>query len=80
MGCKATRRTIGNVDLCAFEVERDEPVFILRGNDITARDTLLMWIDFAQNVGAKKEKTEDAERILLSFKEWHRIRGTKVPD
>lgn len=59
MSCAVTRITHyyqnGNKDMLSFEVDEGEPVFILRAQDMTARDCVLI---------------EDVKRIAAEFKAW----------
>lgn len=64
-------------DFVTVKVKRNEPVFVLRAQDIAAYDILLLWADFADNAGASKEKTTDALRIAEEFRKWP---IKKVPD
>lgn len=64
-------------DFVTIKVKRGEPVFPLRGQDIAAHDTVLVWIDFAENAGASREKLLDAKRIAGEFNRWP---NKKTPD
>lgn len=61
-------------------IGEDEPVFLLRGKDITAPDAVRHWADLAEREGASdaivRAAREQAHRMVL----WQAIHGKQVPD
>ena len=61
-----------------YKVEEDEPVFILRGNDVLAVPTIFKWVDLAKDYHVPHAKVEGA---LTSAGEFLRYDGVKkIPD
>ena len=55
----------------------NEPIFVLRGQDVLAPHVIEYWADLAHNAGAPAEKIAEARAIAMVMAAWpHR----KVPD
>lgn len=55
---------------CLYKADEQEPVFILRGQDVTAADTVHYWVD--RNImSAPKEKIEAASVVEAHMERWY---------
>jgi len=62
-------------------IPEDEPVFLLRGQDIAAPDTVNWWATLVENLpGHNHEIADMARSQAKAMKEWQKIHGMKVPD
>lgn len=48
----------------------DEPIFILRAQDIYAPGTIQAWIAVARDGGVPQEKLEEARQLMEQMKKW----------
>ena len=55
----------------------DEPIFILRGRDILAANTVLLWAQLAEVNGVREQKVCDALKVAAAMREWT---PTRFPD
>jgi len=62
---------------CLGKAADDEPVFILRGQDILASRLVQMWANEARLRGCPEEKVEEALALSAAMKAW---RPQKLPD
>ena len=64
------------------KIMEDEPVFILRGQDVLAPLILEDWIHFALRWGVNKEKLERAKQHLIDMQKWQEANPgkCKLPD
>lgn len=67
------------VDL-AKKIPEDEPVFLLRAQDVAAPDTVEYWEILARRAGARKNITDAAKNQAEAMREWQREHGMKIPD
>lgn len=58
----------------------DEPVFILRANDMIFQRAVRFWIDAAKALGVREDKLDEAEALLNEAVVWQSRRGSKIPD
>lgn len=58
----------------------EEPVFLIRAQDVTAPWIVRMWISEARRHGAKKNILEAAEAQIERMVEWQRKYGMRIPD
>jgi hypothetical protein len=67
---------------CLQKAAGDEPVFIVRGQDITMPATLEAWATLAEeaNGGRSNSKTIEARAFANEVREWQQKHGAKVPD
>lgn len=56
----------------------NEPVFILRGQDLLAPATIRCWAAMARTHGVPGRKIQDALRLANEMESWHGDR--KIPD
>lgn len=61
-------------------IPEDEPVFLIRGQDIAGPTTVLCWANLAEKYGASKEIVESAKLQAKLMADWHQSHGSKVPD
>ena len=61
-------------------IPADEPVFLVRAQDVCAIPTLLAWAHQARAVGASNEIIEKVEDHIRLMSEWKRSNQVKVPD
>lgn len=57
--------------------EQDEPLFILRGKDVLARETIHYWLQQAFSNRVSDEKIASAQRVLDNFA---MFRPLRLPD
>lgn len=63
------------------KIPADEPVFILRGTDICAPDTISHWAHLAEMSGAKQDIINAALDQATAMRKYQRELGVgKVPD
>jgi len=62
------------------KIPEDEPVFLIRAQDVTAPDVVTYWAIKAKQVGAAKNIVEAAEDHVSAMVEWQRKHGMKIPD
>lgn len=61
-------------------IPEDEPVFLIRAQDVTAPDVVRYWAIKAKQGGAAKNIVEAAEAQVSAIVEWQREHGMKIPD
>lgn len=61
-------------------IPADEPVFLVRAQDVCAIPTLLAWAHQARAVGASNEIIEKVENHIRLMSDWKRNNPVKVPD
>lgn len=61
-------------------IPEDEPVFLLRAQDVTAPAVVEYWVMKARDAGALKNITEAAKNQAEAMREWQREHGIKIPD
>jgi hypothetical protein len=68
--------------LAHLPTSADEPVFIVRAQDVTAVNTVLYWIHEATRVGVKSEKIAAASKVAADMLQWQRANmgRVKIPD
>lgn len=62
------------------KIPEDEPVFLLRAQDICAPGTVNRWIQLAKDAGASKEIIQAARRQYFAMCDWQVEHTSKVPD
>lgn len=58
----------------------DEPVFIVRGQDLAGPVTLRAWAKEATALGADKDIVDRVYRHAEAMEDWQQTRSFKVPD
>ncbi len=62
-------------------IPQSEPVFLLRGQDVFAPDSVRLWADQAETAGASPEIVASARAQADRMDRWQAdIRGGKIPD
>lgn len=76
------RDEINDAASCLNRADDDEPVFVLRAQDLVAPIAIEHWIVAARALGASPEKIQGARRLQMRMAEWRRTHGgrMKVPD
>lgn len=62
------------------KIPDDEPVFLLRAQDIVAPQAVEMWALLAHNVGANANIVQAAYEQAHLMRKWQFKHGSKVPD
>lgn len=66
---------------CLGRAADDEPVFIVRGQDVTMPNTLEDWANRVERLNnGNNEKTLQARRDAMDVLRWQSTHPTKVPD
>lgn len=74
---KVERERAARGEGCLGKAADDEPVFILRGQDVLAADLVERWALEAQQVGCPWDKVREARELAQQMREWP---GRKNPD
>lgn len=61
-------------------IPADEPVFLIRAQDICALHTLHAWMSQAQASGASNEIIKKVKDHIALMTEWRKNHAVKVPD
>lgn len=61
-------------------IPEDEPVFLLRAQDVTSPTVVRYWAEQAEQAGADAETVQAAREWADEMETWQRDRGAKVPD
>jgi hypothetical protein len=61
-------------------IPEDEPVFLVRGQDVAGPETLRAWASEATRLGAGPEIVERVVRHAEAMEDWQQSRAFKVPD
>jgi hypothetical protein len=62
------------------KVGEDEPVFVLRAQDMLGPEIVREWAYRAAVEGSPREKIEEARRIADQMEDWQIAHRRKVPD
>lgn len=62
---------------CLGKAADDEPVFVLRGQDVLAADLVDSWADKAEQCGCNRAKVADARKLAAAMRGWS---PRKYPD
>lgn len=68
---------VAKLDLCLGKVKPDEPIFVLRGQDMLAEGLVRDWTAMAYSHGLGDQKREHALKIADEMHEWP---NRKYPD
>jgi len=61
-------------------IPEDEPVFLIRAQDICAPDVVYYWALKAAHYGADKDITDSAKLQVSRMKKWQKEHLVKIPD
>ena len=62
------------------KIPEDEPVFVLRAQDMLAPDTIDNWCNYADEAGADPAIIEAAIHQADAMRVWQICHGSKLPD
>ena len=62
---------------CLNKAANDEPVFVLRAQDLLAPKVINFWCQLAGSAGTSAEKIAEARRLIQLMEQWH---TRKQPD
>lgn len=62
------------------KIPEDEPVFILRAQDVTAPFVVRVWAQQAESFGALPNIVSAAKTQADNMMKWQRKHGMKIPD
>jgi len=61
-------------------IPKDEPVFLLRAQDVCAPFAVLEWAFQAEHHGANQIIVESAKKQAQLMRDWQTQQGMKIPD
>ena len=61
-------------------IPEDEPVFLLRGQDLTAPNTLEYWANRVEALRGNPEIVQKARHHASAMRSWQEKHGGKIPD
>ncbi len=61
-------------------IPEDEPVFLLRAQDVTAPAVVEYWVIRARKAGASKNMLDAAKEQVEAMRKWQGEHGIKIPD
>lgn len=64
----------------SVKIPEDEPVFLIRGQDLAGPDTLREWCRLAHKFGAGNEIINKVLDHARAMEEWQRVVARKTPD
>ena len=64
----------------AKKIPKDEPVFLLRGQDVTAPKVVRFYAKMAKKAGASKELVKCVQKHAKKMERWQKNKKKKVPD
>ena len=62
------------------KIPDNEPVFLLRGQDVVAPDVVEFWAAKAHEAGADSRIVDAARQHALRMRQWQAEHGSKIPD
>ncbi len=69
-----------NTDQTLTKVGEDEPIFVLRAQDLLAPDAVEFWVSSAAMLGVSPEKLREAENLADAMRDWQEDHDCKLPD
>ena len=82
--CRKILGEAGQIDLVPFQtngtlrlIPRDEPVFLIRGQDICAAEAVQAWVQIAKAKGVNEATLRSAKAVAVKMEEW---KPKKKPD
>ena len=58
----------------------DEPVFLIRAQDMLGPDIVDQWAEWAEEEGAKENIVKHAKEHAQAMRKWQGDHGSKIPD
>ena len=77
---KHARKDYDRIQDPSGEIPADEPVFLIRGQDIVGATAVRHWARLAENEGASAEIVQRARDHAEAMDRWVMARGNKIPD
>lgn len=77
---KHAREDYGRIQDPAGLIPEDEPVFVIRGQDLVAPAVLRFYADQAEAIGASAELVARVRGHAETMEKWQRDVARKVPD
>ena len=65
---------------CYDKAHPDEPLFVLRAQDLSAPSIVRSWVLAAERGGVNMEKVREALQVAMDMEAWQAAHGKKVPD
>ena len=65
---------------CYDKAGDDEPLFVIRAQDILGPETVMNWAHAALSAGVSIEKVAEAREVAREMEEWQLNHSKKVPD
>lgn len=60
--------------------ESEEPVFVLRAQDVTSLKTLEAYRFIGTEAGVSEDQIEGVDKVIDNFRAWQTTHKTKLPD
>jgi hypothetical protein len=67
-------------DKCLEKVADNEPIFVLRAQDILAPRVVRYWARLADQSGVPREKVAEAHKLADWMLDWQEANGAQFPD
>lgn len=77
---KHARKDYNRIQDPEGKIPEDEPVFLIRGQDVAGPDTVLQWAGLAEAHGASLEIVKSAREQAMRMRDWQRLNVQKIPD
>lgn len=62
------------------KIPEDEPVFLIRAQDVVGPMVVQVWARLAKNAGAAPDIVAAARKQAKAMTEWQEAHGSKIPD
>lgn len=62
------------------KIPEEEPVFLIRGQDVVGPNAVLHWAELAESQGANVDIVQSAREQALRMRDWQRLNVAKIPD
>ena len=77
---KHARKDYAEIQDPTGKIPQDEPVFLLRGQDQCAADTVDFWADAVEDQGGSEKIVRAAREQAMAMRVWQKDRASKIPD
>ena len=77
---KHARKDYGTIQDSSGRIPEDEPVFLLRAQDVTAPTVVRVWADLAEKAGAATDIVAAARAQVEEMRKWQQTHEAKIPD
>jgi hypothetical protein len=66
---------------CLQKADEDEPIFVLRAQDVFAPGVVRQWAyRVSTEIGKDHPKVKDALEVAKAMEKWQNKKGSKIPD